>query len=133
MVASRYNIGATQNHRIVAADNNWLLGHWYGHPDSFYAENWVTSSSSPTHQTWKIYTGYCNVQSNVFKFYSNGQFVSQSNSPGQGPNNLELFNNGQFPQEYSAGTVGVVIVWDRLLNDAEIAEAYEYFRCRYGI
>jgi hypothetical protein len=138
MVASRYNPGATNNQRILSCDNNWLLGHWGGTPGKFFNNsNWVntTGAFGDTYDTkWRIYTGYCGVSTNLFKFYANAVQAGEYPYSGQGPQGLALFgNSGPYVSEYSAGTAGVVIVWDRLLSDAEITEAYEYFRCRYGI
>lgn len=137
MVASRY-ISSTQSMRILAADNNWLLGHWWNQPNVCYLDDttgWVSNSTPPLDTTWRIYTATINNNTNTHSFYSNGALVNTKvQGVGvSGPNNLQLFKCGQYPQEHSNGQAGVLIVWNYILSEAEIARAYEYFRCRYGI
>ena len=55
-VVSRLTGGA--NGRVLTAYyNNWLLGHWGGYVNEYYAEGWIAYAVNAADTTWRIYMG----------------------------------------------------------------------------
>lgn len=139
MYAGRLTGG--QNHRVLQGiNNNWLLGPWYGNTNSFFSEGWVypetVGPSDGLDTNWKIHTGTVDTGADSYKYYNNGTRLALNTSGSWGPDGLAIFGSGtgyMYPAEHSAAEVGVVLIWNKVLNDTEVQEAYDYYRTRYGI
>lgn len=132
MGASRYS-GSPRGRIITAINNNWLLGHWASSTQKYYAEGWITNSSSgETNDTnWRIYTATENYPSDLRSMYvNNTAYITNSNGGSQGFNGLRL---GQQYSEYSASEVGFILVYNRILTQAEMTQNYNFFASRYGL
>ena len=131
----------TKNERIMSGiNNNWLLGPWHTYTNTYWGGSaWIYPAAGPTggplvETTWKIHTGTANVGAGQYSYYNNGALLATNANGISGPDGLTLFNGGAaYPQEHSAGETGIVVIWDKILSDAEVFEAYEYYRTRYGI
>lgn len=130
--ASRYT---TVSGRIFSAkNNNWLMGHWNGTTENHYAEGWVTSAGAgPGDTTWRIYAATGNISGDSYNFYVNGTLNAGPNSGGAaGPNGFAI---GSYAgsSEFSAGQVGVLLVYNTILTANQIAQNFAAYRGRYGI
>ena len=121
-------------------NNNWLLGPWHTYTNTYWGGSaWIYPGGGPTggplvETTWKIHTGTANTGAGQYSYYNNGSLLATNANGISGPNGLSLFNGGtSYPLEHSAAETGIVVIWDKILSDAEVFEAYEYYRTRYGI
>lgn len=131
--AARYS-GATRGRIITSVSNNWLLGHWSGTTENFYAEGWVTSVSAGANDTnWRILTGTNNVTGDLYSLYVNvSPSVVNSTAGAAGPNGISIGRWGN-ATEYSTCEVSFVLAYNRVLSIAEITQNYNVFRGRYGL
>jgi len=134
MTATKYMPGGVYGYqgRVVSAYyNNWLLGNWDGNINQYYAEGWVYNPSSPDNTDWNIYTGTRN-GSNLYNFYNGITLIESNYNGSQGPNGLGIFKH-EYEGEVSYAQCGFVLVYDRALSDAEIAQNYNGYKSRYGL
>lgn len=130
--ASRYT---TVSGRIFSAkNNNWLMGHWSNTVLNHYAEGWVTSVGAGTGDTnWRIYGASGNISGDSYNFYVNGSLNTGPSTAGSaGPNGFAIGSYGG-TSEFSAGEVGIMLVYNTILTADQIAQNYEAFRGRYGV
>jgi hypothetical protein len=129
VAAARYT---TVSGRIITAvSNNWLMGHWAGSTQNYYAEGWVTASSSGASDTaWRILAASGNSSSDSWQMYVNGDQTYSNSNGSQGPNNLGInVNSG----ERSSGEVGFLLAYNRVLSTSEIKQIYYANRARFSI
>ena len=131
-VVSRLTGGA--NGRVLTAYyNNWLLGHWGGYVNQYYAEGWIAYAVNAADTTWRIYMGDWGSDSNdVANAYSNGtsitnQTTSQASS---GPKGLGINSQGY---EQSNCEAAEIIVFNRLLSATERKQVHTYLGQKWGI
>ena len=132
-VASTHTNG--QGGRIISAkNNNWLMGHWYGTTENFYSEGWVTSVGvGATDTNWRILSSSGNISEDQYIMYVNGKPTVSNQGGSAGPNGLAIGYYGPGGTEYANGQVGIILVYNRVLNPFEIAEVYQATRGRYSI
>jgi hypothetical protein len=131
--ASRYT-GATKARIITSKVNNWLLGHWSSNTEVFYSEGWVRGSTGGvSNEDWRIYAGSGNISLDQYSFWVNGSKLTNNSVVGAaGPNGFAL-GRWKGTSEGSTGQVGFLLVYNRVLTDAEILQNYNAMRVRYGI
>ncbi len=49
--------GSTNSRVLTAYYNNWLLGHWGGNYNQYYAEGWIAYGGYAADTTWRMYMG----------------------------------------------------------------------------
>lgn len=130
--ASRYT---TVSGRIFSAkNNNWLMGHWSGTTQNYYAEGWVTGSGAgPGDTSWRIYAATGDISADSYNFYVNGTLnTGPSNAGSAGPNGFAI---GSYAgsSEFSAAQVGIMLVYNTVLTAAQVAQNFAAYRGRYGI
>ena len=128
IAAARY---VTTGGRIITSlSNNWLMGHWNGTPENYYAEGWVSNVSTGTSDTnWRILAATGNTATDSWQMHVNG-FQTFSNTNGSaGPNNLGINISG----ERSNSEVGFLLAYNRVLSAAEIQQNFYTFRGRFNI
>lgn len=133
--SARY-AGTSIKGRIVnGLNNNWLIGHWSGTTENFYAEGWVSSISAGTNDSkWRIFAATCNTAASSYQCYINGTNTTVSPTNGtQGPNGLSVGRYGPGGTEYSTGYISFIYVYNRILNNSEILENFKSLRSRFGI
>ena len=128
--ASKYN-GGVNGRMINAKGNNWLMGHWSNSVGNYFAEGWVTSAGFGGSDTkWRIYATTNNYQTDTWKFYINGSLVISNSNGSAGPNGIRVgalsANN-----EYSDGSFSFLMIYSRILSDAEITQIYNTFAGRF--
>lgn len=129
MGASRYvSIGG----RVIAATNNYLLGHWAAYTNDHYAEGWVYYNPSISDTNWSIYAGSGNIGSDSYQFYMNNVLLASNNGGSQGPNEIVLGCYGP-GYEFSNAQVGPILLYDRVLTSVELTQNYNYLKGRFGL
>lgn len=133
IVASRYN-GGTRGRILSGNANNWLLGHHGDSAEDHYANGWVRNAGSANDQTWGIHVATRNHASDFSSYWKNGvKIVNNSTAGANGPAGFSIGRWYGSNNEYSTAQVGYVAVYNRVLSDAEIINATNALRGRYGI
>lgn len=127
--ASRYT-GSTRG-RIIAGGNNWLLGNWAGNSDVHYAEGWVRYPGTVNDTTWRIQAGTGNIAGDDYKYLINGVLIAQNGGGSQGPNGISLGSGGGGSYEFSQAEVSFLLIYNRVLTDAEILQTSTAFQQRF--
>lgn len=133
MGASRYT-GATRGRIISQINNNWLLGHWSSSTENYYANGWVTAAgqTGTSDTVWRIQAGTGDSVGDLWKNYVNGVLVNSNANGTAGPNGIQLGGNGG-ANELTDGQVAFLLVYNRVLTDAEIQQNFNALRGRFGI
>ena len=133
MVGSRYT-SVVAGRLLNAQSNNWLLGHWGGAINKYYAEGWVSSTSSGGGDTtWRIYTGTGNIGGDSYALYSNNSLVSSNSAGSQGPNGLFFGRRGYSVGEWGPGQLSFLLVYNKILTSTEMTQNYDAFKDRLGL
>ena len=122
------------NGRLISARyNNWLLGHHGTGSRKYYSEGWVAQTYSDSSNDVHIYCGTGNISGDVYSFREDNVNYTQTASGGsQGPNGFILGAYGPGgPSEYGTGTITVLLVYNRVLTDAEIDQNFNAQRSRF--
>ena len=132
MGAARYvTIGGRT---FSAKNNNWLMGHWNGTTQNYYAEGWVSGvGAGPSDTNWRIYAATGNYSGDSWAMYVNGVLnVGPNNAGVQGPNGFAIGSSGG-TGEFSNSHISNLLVYNRVLTDAEILQNYNALATRYGL
>jgi hypothetical protein len=136
-VVSRYNNAAGSLNRVLtcnldASGNNWLLGHWGGYVNQYYAEGWVRYQVNAADTTWRVYMGdYSGPSTDLANLYSNGTgVVTNSNAASAGPNKLGI---NYYSGEPSDCEVAEIVVFNRILTAVERRLINTYLGQKWGI
>ena len=137
-------IGVTQrtnaaSGRIISGkNNNWLLGQWDSYMRQYFAAGWVTGyGASPGSNTTDdlqthIWCGTGNVSGNAYRFRDdNVEYTTNTTSGTSGPNGFSLGRYAPSNSEYATGTITVLLVYNRVLTDAEIDQNFNAQRTRF--
>jgi hypothetical protein len=88
MSATRYT-AETNRGRMLAGDNNWLLGQWNGTTENYYAEGTIDLGAGPEDNNWRIYAGTGDQASDSYSLFVNGEIIiSGSDGGAAGPDGL---------------------------------------------
>ena len=137
-------IGVTQRTnaaagRLIAGRlNNWLLGQWSTYMRQYFSEGWVTGSGAGGGNTTDdlethIWCGTGNISADTYKFRDdNVEYTTTTTAGSQGPNGFLL---GKYfaGSEYGTGTITVLLVYNRVLTDAEIDQNFNAQKNRFGV
>jgi hypothetical protein len=139
-------IGVTQrtnaaSGRIISGkNNNWLLGQWGSYMRQYYCQGWVTGhGSSPATSTvddleTHIWCGTGDISGNAYRFRDdNVEYTTNTTSGSQGPNGFSLGRYAPSNSEYAVGTITVLLVYNRVLTDAEIDQNFNAQKNRFGV
>jgi hypothetical protein len=129
MGASRY---VTINGRVIAATNNYLLGHWAGYTNDHYAEGWVYYNPAISDTNWSIYAGSGDIGNDSYQFYMNNTQLASNNGGSQGPAEIVLGCYGP-GYEFSNAQVGPILLYNRVLTSVELNQNYNYLRGRFSL
>ena len=140
--ASRHT-GSDDLRLVGGRNNNFLVGHWNGYSEAFFAEGWVGGYSnnilSHTQNTtdWRVYHGCGNISADSYDFYVNDRTnATGSNGGSAGPNGLIvgktlLYTGGDY--ESAEGEVSFVYYYNRVLTKAETMQNFNAVRGRFGL
>lgn len=130
IAATRYR-GSVSNGRIISSANaNWLFGTWSGNTDAYYANEWVHFPSRGFDTNWHIYGTTASTVTDIWTFWRDGVRLANNNNGVQGPNQIRIGANVW--NEHADAHVGVVMVYDRVLSDTEMAQTMAALRGRYN-
>ena len=122
---------------ISAKNNNWLLGQWSSYMRQYYSLGWVTGAGAPPVTTTAddlethIWCGTGDISGNAYRFRDdNVEYTTQTTSGTAGPNGFVLGKNNA-GTEYGTGTITVLLVYNRVLTDAEIDQNFNAQRTRF--
>ena len=131
---------ATQSGRLISAKtNNWLLGQWSTQMRQYFSEGWVTGAGAAGGTTTDdlnthIWCGTGDISADTYKFRSdNVDYTEISTGGSQGPNGFSLGRYAIGNSEYGRGTITVVLVYNRVLTDAEINQNFNAQKNRFGL
>jgi len=123
---------------ISAKNNNWLLGQWSSYMRQYYALGWVTGyGASPSTGTTDdlqthIWCGTGDISGNAYRFRDdNVEYTTTTTSGTAGPNGFSLGRYAPGNSEYATGTITVLLVYNRVLTDAEIDQNFNAQRTRF--
>lgn len=125
--------GVTNSRVLTAYYNNWLLGHWGGYVNEYYAEGWIAYAINTADTTWRIYMGDWGGSSNdIADAFSNGTSVRNQSSAqaSAGPKGLGINYQGTEPSTCEAAEI---IVFNRRLSDIERKKIHTYLGIKWGI
>jgi len=132
MGAARYT---TVGGRLInALNNNWLMGHWAGSTENYYAAGWVSAvGAGPGDTNWRIYAATGDIGGDSYSFYVNGVLnAGPGNGGSAGPNGFSLGAYGG-SSEFGAGHIGFLLVYNTILPVADILTNFAAMRGRYGL
>ena len=136
-------IGVTQRTnaaagRLIAGRlNNWLLGQWDTYMRQYFSNGWVTGyGASPSTSTTDdlqthIWCGTGDISADTYKFRDdNVEYTTNTTGGAAGPNGFIL---GKYyaGSEYGTGTITVLLVYNRVLTDAEIDQNFNAQKTRF--
>ena len=137
-------IGVTQRTnaaagRLIAGRlNNWLLGQWDTYMRQYYSNGWVTGyGASPSTSTTDdlqthIWCGTGDISADTYKFRDdNVEYTTNTTGGSQGPNGFSLGRYAPGSSEYATGTITVLLVYNRVLTDAEIDQNFNAQKNRF--
>ena len=125
-------ISGSNGRLISAKQNNWLLGHHGTGSRKYYSEGWVAQTYSDSSNNVHIYCGTGNISGDVYSFREDNVNYTQTASGGsQGPNGFSLGRYAPGSNEYGTGTITVLLVYNRVLTDAEIDQNFNAQKNRF--
>ena len=137
-VSSRIDVNGRM---ISGAANNWLLGHWDDYVRQYYTVGWVTGAgvaplTTITDTNVHIWCGTGNISGNVYTFRDdNVEYTTSTASGTAGPNGFNLGNyyagNGGLGAEFGQGIITALLVYNRVLTDAEIDQNFNAQKTRF--
>ena len=123
---------------ISAKKNNWLLGQWNAYMRQYYSLGWVTGYGAGGGATTDdlqthIWCGTGDISGNAYRFRDdNVEYTTTTTSGTAGPSGFILGAYGPGgPAEYGTGTITVLLVYNRVLTDAEIDQNFNAQRTRF--
>ena len=131
MGAARYVVVGGRT--FSALTNNWLMGHWGGTTENYYAEGWVSYPGAGTGDTnWRIYAATGNYSGDSWGMYVNGALTSIGGGGSAGPNGFSI-GSAFASSEFSNSHISNLLVYNRVLTAAEVSQNFNALRGRYGI
>ena len=129
----RYNgLGGNNRGRTISSNNiNWLMNHWSNQRYPYYAGGWVGGLyTTEANNTWEI--GIVTGTTGDYHCYYDG--MDKTNAPTGGTTGPGIFQFSGITgaSEPSDCDIGLFLVWNRVLTDAEIATVYQDVRLRFG-
>ena len=137
-------IGVTQrtnaaSGRIISGkNNNWLLGQWSSYMRQYYPLGWVTGAgASPAANTTDdlqthIWCGTGDISGDTYKLRDdNVEYTTNTTAGSQGPNGFSLGRYATASTEYAIGTITLLLVYNRVLTDAEIDQNFNAQKSRF--
>jgi hypothetical protein len=134
-VVSRYVAGTNQRVLTCNLDSsggNWLLGHWGGYVNQYYAEGWVSYQVYGNDTVWRVYMGdYSGVNTDLANIYSNGTAIVTNSTAASG--GLRKLGVNYYSGEMSTCEVAEIIVFNRVLSATERKQVNTYLGQKWGI
>ena len=128
---TRYSGGVPYRVLTSTTSTNWLLGHWSGYVNQYYAQGWIQFQGYGTDSVWRIYMGdWSSASTNLANMYSNGTaLVTNSNQATIGPWTLGI---NAYTGERSECEAAEIIVFNRVLSATERKQIHTYLGQKWG-
>ena len=111
---------------------NWLLGHWGGYVNQYFAEGWIAYAAYAADNTWRMYMGDWGGPSNdIADAFSNGTSIRNQPSADASAGPLGLGIN--ISSEVSTCEAAEIVVFNRLLSTTERKQVHTYLGQKWGI
>ena len=138
-VVSRYTSGTNQRVLTCNLDSgggNWLLGHWGGYVNQYYAEGWVSYQVYGNDTVWRVYMGDysgppAGANTDLANIYSNGTAIVTNSTAASG--GLRKLGINYYSNETSTCEVAEIIVFNRVLTVTERKQVNTYLGQKWGI
>ena len=116
--------------RLISAINNFLLGQWGGGDYYQYSVGWVSQNTTSDVGVTHMHCVTGNISADVYKYLNdNVDYTTSAAGGSEGPNSFSLGNsNGG---EFGQGTITVLLVYNRVLTDAEITQNFNAQKNRF--
>jgi hypothetical protein len=117
---------------VASAGGNWLLGHWGGYVNQYYAEGWVAGPYGTAANTaWNIFMGdWSGSSTDLANLYTNGTAIAtNSNGASAGPIGLGI----NISNETSTCEAAEIVVFNRLLSATERKQVHTYLGQKWNI
>ncbi len=136
-------IGVTQrtnsaSGRIISGkNNNWLLGQWDDYMRQYFAAGWVTGIGAGDSAVYDdlqthIWCGTGDISADTYKLRDdNVEYTTTTTAGSEGPNEFSLGRYAPGGSEYAIGTITVLLVYNRVLTDAEINQNFNAQKNRF--
>ena len=136
-------IGVTQRTNAAAGRlisgklNNWLLGQWSSYMRQYFSQGWVTGIGAGDSAVYDdlethIWCGTGDISADTYKFRDdNVEYTTNTTGGSQGPNGFSLGRYAPGSSEYATGTITVLLVYNRVLTDAEIDQNFNAQKSRF--
>jgi hypothetical protein len=124
------------NGRTLSAHNNWLIGGWSNSTENFFASGpQVTTLGTGTNDTnWRYYHGTGDYPAGFYTYYINNTFkADKTASGGAGPKGVALCTHQSGASEFSDAQIPLVLLYNRVLTDAERTQNYDYFKSKFNV
>ena len=128
----------TTNARVLSTQytgntgGNWLLGHWAGYVNQYFAEGWIAYAIYAADNTWRMYMGDWGGPSNdTADAFSNGTSIRSQPSADASAGPLGLGIN--INSETSTCEAAEIVVFNRLLSTTERKQVHTYLGQKWGI
>jgi hypothetical protein len=131
MSATRYIAGS--HRRMLAGANNWLLGQWESTTENYYAEGDIALGVGPDDTNWRIYAGTGDQSSDRYSFFLNGALTISGSTGGSGGPDKLAAGGGYNGGEPSDGQICFVMVYNRILSEAEVLQNYNALKSKVGL
>jgi hypothetical protein len=117
---------------VPSTGGNWLLGHWGGYVNQYYAEGWVSGPYGTAANTaWNVFMGdWSGNSTDLSNLYTNGTAITtNSNGANAGPIGLGVNINS----EVSTCEAAEIVVFNRVLSATERRLVDTYLGQKWGI
>jgi len=122
---------------ISGKSNNWLLGQWGAYMRQYFAQGWVTGYGAGNGATTDdlqthIWCGTGDISADTYKLRDdNVEYTTNTAAGSEGPNGFVLGKYAPGNSEYAIGTITVLLVYNRVLTDAEIDQNFNAQKNRF--
>ena len=121
--------GATRGRTLQSRDINWLHGLWGGQIGSF-AEGWIGMQTADADTIYvEDTTGTPDGDST---FFVNNANLTTTPTPVGAPGTLGIAGVGTFAGEVSDADVSEIVIYDRVLQEAELNQVRTYYYEKYN-
>ena len=121
------------NQRVLSGGNNWLLGYWGGIRGSAYFEGDVLLGGNGASDTDPhLYATTIGGSGQDSTVWAEGDQIASNQGGTEGPNGLFVGGGGAY-SEYSDCDVSEVLVYSKILNEAELEAVGGYLAAKYGL
>ena len=122
---------------ISGKSNNWLLGQWGAYMRQYFAQGLVTGYGAGNGATTDdlqthIWCGTGDISADTYKLRDdNVEYTTNTAAGSEGPNGFVLGKYAPGNSEYAIGTITVLLVYNRVLTDAEIDQNFNAQKNRF--